>query len=72
MFWVCYIPGIGYASDRWYQIIWNGMPGWYHFDGEGKMMTDWQEIDGKRYHFETRPGGPMGRLDAAVREPEKP
>ena len=48
------------------------MPGWYHFDGEGKMMTDWQEIDGKRYHFETRPGGPMGKLDAAVREPEKP
>ncbi|MBR1453773.1 MAG: bacterial Ig-like domain-containing protein, partial [Lachnospiraceae bacterium] len=46
---------VGFISNGWYNLEWNGNTGWYHFDAVGVMQVGWYEENGKRYYFNTNP-----------------
>ena len=46
---------VGFISNGWYNLGWNGNTGWYHFDTAGVMQVGWYEENGKRYYFNTNP-----------------
>jgi glucan-binding YG repeat protein len=44
-------PGTGQALLGWKYLPWNGVSNWYYFDGDCKMTTGWQNIDGYWYYL---------------------
>ena len=45
----------GFVSNGLYNLSWGTLSGWYSFDAKGVMQTGWQNVNGKRYYFESNP-----------------
>ncbi len=52
-----------YASSEWYQLEWNGMTSWYHFNNLGYAEGGWfTDTDGQRYYLSNAHDGSFGRM----------
>lgn len=43
---------VGYLTNGWYNLGWDGIDRWYHFDANGVMGLGWYEENGKTYYLQ--------------------
>ena len=52
-----------FANSEWYQLEWNGMSSWYHFNNQGYAEGGWfTDTDGQRYYLCNAHDGSFGRM----------
>lgn len=59
--WFRYADGTWPAS-RWVELTWNNVSGWYYFNADGYMMTDWLQDDGQWYYLHPHSDGTLGHM----------
>ena len=46
------VGNAGFLKDGWFNLGWDGVDRWYHFDSNGVMQLGWFEENGKIYFLQ--------------------